>query len=658
MFGILKLRGISFVFLALLLSGFAQTGPAYAEAKLLTAEDIKKIAPKAPDAFVQAFLEAEDEFEAAGINTRMRMAHFMAQVMTETGGLRRIDENMNYSEKALLSVFSRKTVSRADAKRIARKPKLVANWVYGHRLGNRGRDTDDGWNYRGSGFIQLTGRDNFRRRGQEIGIPLEDNPELARQAKEGLTAAIAYWTSANINPAADRNDREQVRRLVNGPAKHGLSQAIGHFNKAWVAVFRDKDGEGFESGELDDIADNNDEIFNDILKENGFMSQEFGVNESGSDEERTDAIREFQNTWGINESGILDEETQDMLLDPRLWRHRALEEETGQDATGAYDTGAGSDSPTDVFDIDLDGVVELSLNLGGDDGDSINESAVVLSAEATPGTGRLAPHSNFTQTELRALSQAKAMYAPYEANESIGSSDFQPFSVIGKDDRIAVRDTREFPARAVVQILFKNSRDKENLCSGTLISADTVLTAAHCIHSGSKSGKAFKDFQFFPGRNKGTVFSRCTARSAMVLSGWITAETTMEARDYDLGAFKIDCNDDAEARGFVGVRALEDNEVGVKTTVQGYARDKTPPGQQWVSTDELRVLEDLKGFYHNDTFGGTSGGAVFETGKEGVLIGVHTNGLWKRGPEPWSNHNAFTRITPDILEKIQGWVAK
>ncbi len=145
-------------------------GGARAQEHLLTAEDIRAIAPNAGEEFIAAMVNAEAEFDAAGINTRLRMAHFIGQVMTETGGLRRIDENMNYSYASLMRVFSRRTVSEQDARRIARNPRQVANWVYGARLGNRGRDTNDGWNYRGSGFIQLTGRDNFIRRGAEIDV--------------------------------------------------------------------------------------------------------------------------------------------------------------------------------------------------------------------------------------------------------------------------------------------------------------------------------------------------------------------------------------------------------------------------------------------------------------------------------------------------------
>ena len=622
--------------------------PAAAETKLLTAEDLRKIAPKAKDEFIQAFIGAESEFEAAGINTRLRMAHFLAQVMTETGGLRRIDENMNYSYKTLMRVFSRKTVSETDARRIAGKPKEVANWVYGARLGNRGRDTDDGWNYRGSGFIQLTGRYNFEKRGADIGLPLAENPELAREARAGLTAAIAYWEATGINAAADANDRIRVRKLVNGPAAHGADQARVFFNTAWTKVFAGKEAAGFESG-TETAADPGsvDEAFDDILKGGGFIPDGFSSTESGSENTRADALRDFQETWGLPETGVLDEATQDALLDPRMWRLKMLEDEGEMAALDVAPAGQGGDP---------EATVKFSFGAGTEAGTGM-ESASVPMIEAKPGTGQIADNVNLKQEDLAALSEAGAIYPEYEMGEAAAKPEtFVPFSVIGADDRRAVLDTTGFPARAIVQIRFENHSGGQSLCSGSMISPDTVLTAAHCIHSGTKTGRPFSNFRFFPGRNVGAApFGECNARDAFVLGGWTSADTALDARTYDLGAFKLDC-EIGNATGQLAVRSITEADLGVGTIVHGYAADKAPQGRQWVSEDKLRVLQDLKGFYDNDTFGGTSGSAVFAAGATDTIIGIHTNGL--HGEEPWASHNAFTRITDERLSSIQSWIAQ
>ncbi len=628
--------------------------PGFAKEKLLTAEDIRKIAPRAQDEFVQAFLDAEGEFEEAGIDTRLRMAHFLAQVMTETGGLKRIDENMNYSYKTLLRVFSRKTVSDTDARRIAGKPKEVANWVYGARLGNRGRNTDDGWNYRGSGFIQLTGRDNFLRRGADIGLPLAENPELAREAKAGLTAAIAYWKARDINGAADANDRLRVRKLVNGPAAHGKEQARAFFNKAWAEVFAAKEAAGYETGveAAGDIA-SDEEIFDDILKESGFIPDNFSSTESGSEQTRSEALIEFQETWGLPETGVMDEATQDALLDPRMWRLKSLEEEVAavDDATAPMPTNDDPEASVQFSFASADGSAAPAAT------DTGAESASMGVIEALQGSGKIADDVNLKTEDLAALTEASAIYPEYEMGDAaVEPESFIPFSVIGEDERVAVIDTTQFPARAIVQIRFTNHAGRQSLCSGSMIGPDTVLTAAHCIHSGTRNGRPYSDFRFIPGRNVGAApFGECNARQAFVLNGWTSAEAPLDARFYDLGAFKLDCNI-GEVTGQFAIRTLEEGDINLGTIVHGYAADKAPSGRQWVSEDQIRVLQDLKGFYDNDTYGGTSGSAVFASGKADTIIGVHTNGL--HGEEPWASHNAFTRITEERLQKIQEWIAQ
>lgn len=598
-----------------------------------TFADIKSISPQASDEYIKEFIRAQADLRAAGINNRLRMAHFLTQVMTETGGMRRIDENMNYSFKSLMRVFSRKTISEAKAREIAGKPQLIANWVYGSRLGNRGRDTQDGWNYRGSGFIQLTGRTNFRVRGREIGQPLEESPELARQAREGLQAAIGYWKGRGISAAADDNDHRRVRILVNGPAAHGLDQSKVWFARAWTRVFRNKPAAGgVEAGEelvameaMEETA-----LFDSILEDSGLLSEGF-ESDGGADEKRAAAIKAFQAEVGLEASGVLDEATQIELLDPREWRYQ-------------------DDVPVQP-DQELDGSVALSLGDGG------TEAAEAAPVEPEAGTGTVAADPNLDAEDLSALDTAKGIYADYEKGGPGADPDrFVPFSVIEPDTRVAVNDTTGFPARAIAQILLEDDRGSQRLCTGTMISPDTVLTAGHCIHSGSVAGQPFRNFRVIPGRNRGAApFGRCKGRQAFVLAGWTASPTLEESRYYDLGAIKLDCQV-GNATGWVGVRAIGNDEVGKPTLVQGYAGDLAPTGRQWVSEDRLRVLWQLKGFYQNDTFGGTSGAPVFEPDSRDVIIGVHTNGLHS-DEEPWKSNNAFTRITPERLARIQEWIA-
>lgn len=626
-------------------------GPGHAEEKLLTFDDIKRISPNAKDIYIHAIIDAQDAFEANGIDSRLRAAHFLAQVMTETGGLKRIDENMNYSFNTLMRVFSRRTVSQADARRIAGKPVEVANWVYGHRLGNRGRDTMDGWNYRGSGYIQLTGRDNFLRRGSELGIDIASDPDLVRDPDVGLQTALAYWTVNNINAAADVHDRLRVRVLVNGPAAHGYAQSKAWFNKVWVNALRDKDLLGFEAGEglLEAEGTALSEIFDEILSETGFLDPADMVTES-AEVSREEAVRAFQEANGLPQTGVVDAATEDAMLDPSQWRpqqyageQRAAVEVTDPETTVVINLTSGQADvvPAGPFESAGSAFVESGNGIGPD------------AAAGNLLTGQVADR-------LAAANAIYPDYAPVEGLAQDENNNVINYGVIGDDDRLPVfvhMDMLAPPASSVVQIAFKTAFGAEKSCTGAMISADTVLTAAHCIHSGTIRGRPFRDFVVLPGRTSGAAnFGECGALSATVLDGWINATSTAELLNYDIGAIKLDC-DVGTRTGWFGVRALSDAEEGLEVTVQGYASDRVPKGQQWFSADKVQALTVLKGYHQADTFGGTSGAPVYGTAQNDMIVGVHSNTFFGV-TDPWKSNNGFTRITERRVATIQNWIAQ
>ena len=191
---------------------------------MITADRIRRLAPSARADVVAAIIDNWPYVDARGINTPIRIRHLMAQICVETGGLRSIEENLNYSARRLTQVWPSRFRSLASAKPYANNPKALALKVYGGRNGNR-PGTDDGWTYRGSGFLQNTGRTNFRLAGYE------NEPDALRTPGPGFRAAVDYWTKHKLNALADQNNLNAIRRKINGGV-HGLDEAGVYLRKA------------------------------------------------------------------------------------------------------------------------------------------------------------------------------------------------------------------------------------------------------------------------------------------------------------------------------------------------------------------------------------------------------------------------------------------
>jgi len=207
-------------------------------AGILTPAIIKAVCPKARADIVEALCDEVARFAVAGIVTKQRMAHFLSQAATETGGLRALEESLNYDVDGLKNTFSRERISIAQCQALGRKPgraaqqEQIANIVYGGDWGwkNLGNfQAGDGWRYRGGGILQTTGRANYRNAG------FEDHPELLRTPAVGLAAALKFWTDHDINRLADAGAVAPVRKRING-GRNGLDEAEAYFAKARRAL--------------------------------------------------------------------------------------------------------------------------------------------------------------------------------------------------------------------------------------------------------------------------------------------------------------------------------------------------------------------------------------------------------------------------------------
>lgn len=178
------------------------------------ADDLARLSPNASKAIIAGIVENAHLLDAAEINTPIRLRHFFARVCVETGGLHTLEENLHYSAQRMHEVWPSRFPTAASAVPYAGNPEKLANKVYGGRLGNTA--PGDGWDYRGSGLLQNTGKENFAEVEKATGLPVVANPQLLRTFPGALQAATIYWKNRNINALADKNDTTGVCRAVNG----------------------------------------------------------------------------------------------------------------------------------------------------------------------------------------------------------------------------------------------------------------------------------------------------------------------------------------------------------------------------------------------------------------------------------------------------------
>ena len=166
----------------------------------------------------------------AQIDTPLRQAAFMAQLAYETQGFSRFIENLFYRADRLLEVFGR-YFTADEAQKYARQPEKIANRVYANRLGNGDEGSGDGWRYRGRGFIQITGKDNYSEAGKSLNLDLVGKPELAADLKVGARIAGWYWTKYGLNSYADNRQFDTITKKING-GLNGLYERQAYYKKA------------------------------------------------------------------------------------------------------------------------------------------------------------------------------------------------------------------------------------------------------------------------------------------------------------------------------------------------------------------------------------------------------------------------------------------
>ena len=197
---------------------------------MVTAEQLTKlhIDPSLVDAF-------NETFQRWNILTPRQQAGFIGQCGHECGNFKILEENLNYRAETLMKLWPKRFPTLEFAKQYERKPQKIANMVYANRMGNRDEASGDGWRFRGSGWLQLTGHANFFHAGKALGVDFVMNPELVRTPKYAALTAGWFWSTHNCNALAEAEDWTGLTKKING-GTIGLQDRIKHINEALAVL--------------------------------------------------------------------------------------------------------------------------------------------------------------------------------------------------------------------------------------------------------------------------------------------------------------------------------------------------------------------------------------------------------------------------------------
>jgi len=283
-----------------------------------TKEHLGEIISDDPDNWYDALCEILPKY---GITNERRVAHFLSQTAHESGGYKRLEENLNYSAKALRAVFGRYfgPAPKRDADEYHRNPEMIANYVYmdefrKYKMGNT--EDGDGWRFRGRGLKQLTGRENYTSFGKSIGMSAEEAAGYVATPGGAVESACWFWDANNLNDIADSDYVKRMSKKING-GTIGLEDRQKRYVHAMKVL-------GMDAEDL--VADDDDvaEILDDIgvlrkgSKGEGvkIMQEALGIGADGDFGPGTErALKEWQAANGLTADGIAGPATFSKLLE-------------------------------------------------------------------------------------------------------------------------------------------------------------------------------------------------------------------------------------------------------------------------------------------------------------------------------------------------------
>jgi putative chitinase len=191
-------------------------------------KELLKIAfPTASDETLSKyFLHLQDVLTSYNIQTNHDISSFLAHIGHESGDLKRVKENLNYSVDGLLKVFPKYFKDRQEAEKYARQPIRIASRVYANRMGNSSEESGDGWRYCGRGLIQLTGKSNYQKFAKYVNMSLDDVISFLETPKGACTSAAYFWKTNNCNGKTIL----ESTKIING-GTHGLEDRKTRFER-------------------------------------------------------------------------------------------------------------------------------------------------------------------------------------------------------------------------------------------------------------------------------------------------------------------------------------------------------------------------------------------------------------------------------------------
>lgn len=200
---------------------------------MVTIEVLQAICPKTKKTILNQYVEplniVADYYEM--FDNVKRIAAFLAQIAHESGGFNFVIENLNYSADGLRRTFPRYFPTQELASQYARQPERIANRVYANRMKNGDEASGDGFKFRGRGLIQLTGRDNYTRFSEALGITLDETVQYLETPNGAVVSAGWFWDNNKLNVYCDKDDFVGLTKRING-GTNGLEDRKHHYHLA------------------------------------------------------------------------------------------------------------------------------------------------------------------------------------------------------------------------------------------------------------------------------------------------------------------------------------------------------------------------------------------------------------------------------------------